>query len=284
MTILIVEDHPDVRAALVALVTHRVRELSRHATIISVDNLDEAAKYLVPGVTPRLSLAVRLSLTALSEAERGCQVVEADNLDDAVKFLAPGTRHLEPETCRVSGVLCDGTFPAFPNDKIPFDSPHNRPRIMWPQVLGYATKRGIPFVLLTGDPDQVEHAQSRGVPAFMKPEGTGAAIQCLLQGSGVRCHGSTGSPPPVRPCSGPRAKVEGRAKSRGVSGKDPDTRNPEPDTCSLDDPRFTNGRRHGCLNPQMTQMRQKPSEKSASSADADAVPDATGHPYGPTEP
>lgn len=128
MTILIVEDDPSVRELLVALISHR----ARHATILTADNLDDAVRLLHPQIS---------------------QITQSGGLVSAQSASS------------VDAVLCDGTFPAFPNRMIRFDSPHNAPRIMWQQLLGYANKRGIPFVLLTGQASEIEYAKRRAFDA-----------------------------------------------------------------------------------------------------------------------
>jgi len=119
------------------------------------------------------------------------RILEATNLDDAVVLLD-----------QADAVLCDGTFPTgresvplrpggsrqsaddFPTPESRIATPradwNSHPRLNWPQVAGLAEQRGIPFVLFSGDEDEVIRAKLRGLAAFSKPFGAPAAIAHLL--------------------------------------------------------------------------------------------------------
>jgi CheY-like chemotaxis protein len=91
-----------------------------------------------------------------------------DNLNDAVEVINYKT---------IAGILTDGTFPTYPQGLV---SGHwNRPKPNWVGLAGWAEKKHIPLVVLTGAGEVAEHARRVGVPVFMKPLEVHKAIACL---------------------------------------------------------------------------------------------------------
>jgi len=119
--------------------------------------------------------SLREILAELVQAEiPEAEIVAADNLDDAVRLLHPAT------DCRLStvdGILTDGTFPTWPERTLP--RPWNHPAPNWVGLAGWAEKKHLPLVVLTGAGDVAEHARRVGVPVFMKPMEVHRAIACL---------------------------------------------------------------------------------------------------------
>jgi CheY-like chemotaxis protein len=173
MTILIVEDHLELREMLVKLVAAR----APLATILTADNLDDAVRTLNP------------QISQISQSPGSLSAPSAQSVD-----------------C----ILCDGSFPLAPKGYL---TQYNQPREHWHEVAGLAKKYGIRFVLLSGDPDLVERARAKGHAAFVKPDGTHAAIEQLLNPQ-ISQMTQKGQAPPL-----------------------------------LDDPRFTNGKMTGCISP-----------------------------------
>ena len=116
-----------------------------------------------------LKVLAELVQAEIPEAE----IIAADNLDDAVRLLHPAA---DCGLSTVDAILTDGTFPTY-SWRIP-DS-WNQPKPNWIGLAGWAEKKHIPFVVLTGAGDVAEHARRVGVPAFMKPMEVHRAIACL---------------------------------------------------------------------------------------------------------
>ena len=119
-------------------------------------------------------------LTELVQAEiPEAEIIAADNLDDAVKAIcSPESRVPSPEPrAAVAAILSDGTCPTWAERTLP--RPWNHPAPNWIALAGWAEKKHIPFVVLTGAGDVAEHARRVGVPVFMKPLETHRAIACL---------------------------------------------------------------------------------------------------------
>jgi DNA-binding NtrC family response regulator len=93
-----------------------------------------------------------------------------DNLNDAVEVIAFGN---------IAGVLTDGTFPTWPQQILP--RPWNHPQPNWVGLVGWAVKKHVPIVVLTGAGEVAEHARRVRVPVFMKPLETHAAIARLRE-------------------------------------------------------------------------------------------------------
>ena len=96
------------------------------------------------------------------------EIVAADNLDDAVRVI---------HTQSIAGILTDGTFPTWAERMLP--RPWNHPAPNWVGLAGWAEKRHIPLVVLTGAGEVAEHARRVRVPVFMKPLEVHRAIACL---------------------------------------------------------------------------------------------------------
>jgi CheY-like chemotaxis protein len=115
--------------------------------------------------------------TILAELVQGeipeAEIIEADNLDDAVRLLHPAA---DCGLSTVDAILTDGTFPTWP--RIVSDL-WNRPRPNWVGLAGWAEKKHIPMVVLTGAGEVAEHARRVGVPVFTKPLEVHRAIACL---------------------------------------------------------------------------------------------------------
>jgi len=136
--------------------------------------------------------SLRKVLAELLQAEiSDAEILEADNLDDAVAIICspesrapslpaqagPEPRVPSPESrSSIAGILTDGTFPTY-SWRIP-DS-WNQPKPNWVGLAGWAEKRHIPLVVLTGAGEVAEHARRVGVPVFMKPLEVHKAIACL---------------------------------------------------------------------------------------------------------
>jgi len=148
-------------------------------------------KLLIVEDDPSLrEILVELVQAEISDAE----IIEADNLDDAVKIIcspeprvpSPESRVPNPESrapnpeprAAVAAILTDGTFPTWPQKVLP-TSVWNASRPNWIGLAGWAEKKHIPIVVLTGAGDVAEHARRVGVPVFMKPLETHRAIACL---------------------------------------------------------------------------------------------------------
>ena len=134
-------------------------------------------KLLIVEDDPSLrEILVELVQAEISDAE----IIEADNLDDAVAIICspePGTPSAESRS-GIAGILTDGTFPTWPQKVLP-TSVWNASRPNWIGLAGWAEKKHIPIVVLTGAGDVAEHARRVGVPVFMKPLETHRAIACL---------------------------------------------------------------------------------------------------------
>jgi len=107
-----------------------------------------------------LKVLAELVQAEIPEAE----IIEADNLDDAVRLLHPAA---DCGLSTVDGILTDGTFPTWRRLRI--DNAWNQPKPNWIGLAGWAEKRHIPLVVLTGAGEVAEHARRVGVPVFMKP-------------------------------------------------------------------------------------------------------------------
>jgi CheY-like chemotaxis protein len=132
--------------------------------------------------------SLRELLTELVQGEiPEAEILEADNLDDAVKAIcSPESRTPTPEPRvpspeprpGIAGILTDGTFPTWPQKVLP-TSIWNASRPNWVGLAGWAEKKHIPIVVLTGAAEVAEHARRVGVPVFMKPLEVHRAIACL---------------------------------------------------------------------------------------------------------
>ena len=112
---------------------------------------------------------LREILAELVQAEiPEAEIVETDNLDDAVAAL-----HAQD----IAGILSDGSFPTWPERTLP--RPWNHPAPNWIGLAGWAEKKHVPLVVLTGAREVAEHARRVGVPVFMKPLEVHKAIACL---------------------------------------------------------------------------------------------------------
>jgi CheY-like chemotaxis protein len=128
-------------------------------------------KLLIVEDDPSLrEILVELVQGEIPEAE----IVAADNLDDAVRLLHPAA---DCGVLTVDGILTDGTFPTWPERTLP--RPWNHPAPNWIGLAGWAEKKHIPLVVLTGAGEVFEHARRVGVPVFMKPLETHRAVACL---------------------------------------------------------------------------------------------------------
>lgn len=217
MTILIVEDDESMRRLLVDSILFR--------------KLGEIPK-LAPGEIEVEAVHIN------KDGEDAFTVLTADNLNDAVRLLMASPQSQTPDA-----VLCDGFFLLAKRGFL--SGEYNKPKPHWIEVAGWANKKGIPFALLTGDPDQAALARAKGYAAFEKPGGAKDAIEHLL------------------------------AQVSGVRGQVPE----EPDA-RFDDPRFTNGRRHGCLRPEKSGAGSQESEESCpvATTEGEALADSTGEP------
>jgi len=150
-------------------------------------------KLLIVEDDPNLGeILAELIQAEIPEAE----IVEADNLDDAVKAICSpeppvpslrsqvrsGSDHRSPEIgpesrTGLAGILTDGTFPTWAERTLP--RPWNHPAPNWVGLAGWAEKKHIPLVVLTGAGEVAEHARRVGVPVFMKPLEVHKAIACL---------------------------------------------------------------------------------------------------------
>jgi len=112
---------------------------------------------------------LREILAELVQAEiPEAEIVETDNLDDAVRVM---------HTQNLAGILTDGSFPTWPERTLP--RPWNHPAPNWIGLAGWAEKKHVPLVVLTGAREVAEHARRVGVPVFMKPLEVHKAIACL---------------------------------------------------------------------------------------------------------
>ena len=128
-------------------------------------------KLLIVEDDPSLrKLLVELVQGEIPEAE----IVAADNLDDAVHLLHPAA---DCGLSTVDGILTDGTFPTWAERTLA--RPWNQPRANWIGLAGWAEKKHIPLVVLTGAGEVADHARRVGVPVFMKPLEVHRAIACL---------------------------------------------------------------------------------------------------------
>ena len=116
--------------------------------------------------------------TILAELVQGeipeAEIIEADNLDDAVRLLHPAA---DCGLSTVDAILTDGTFPTWAERTLP--RPWNHPAPNWIGLAGWAARKRIPIVVLTGAGEVFEHARRVGVPVFMKPLEVHRAIACL---------------------------------------------------------------------------------------------------------
>jgi len=125
-----------------------------------------------------LKVLAELVQAEIPEAE----IIAADNLDDAVKIICspesrapslpaqagPEPRVPSPESrSSIAGILTDGTFPTWRRLRI--DNAWNQPKPNWVGLAGWAARKRIPIVVLTGAGEMAEHARRVGVPVFMKP-------------------------------------------------------------------------------------------------------------------
>lgn len=115
-------------------------------------NLQETLAELIKGEIPEAETFIR------------------DNLNDAVEVIAFGN---------IAGILTDGTFPTWPQQILP--RPWNHPQPNWVGLVGWAVKRHVPIVVLTGAGEVADHARRVGVPVFMKPLNVHAAIARLRE-------------------------------------------------------------------------------------------------------
>jgi CheY-like chemotaxis protein len=139
--------------------------------------------------------SLRKVLTELVQTEiLDAEILEADNLDDAVKIIcspesripSPESRVPSPESrapspdprAAVAAILTDGTFPTWPQKVLP-TSVWNASRPNWIGLAGWAEKKHIPLVVLTGAGEVFDHARRVGVPVFMKPLQVHRAIASL---------------------------------------------------------------------------------------------------------
>jgi len=112
-------------------------------------------KLLIVEDDPSLrSLLAELVQGEIPEAETFVR----DNLNDAVDVINYKT---------IAGILTDGTFPTYPQGLV--SAQWNRPKPNWIGLAGWAEKKHIPIVVLTGAGDVADHACRVGVPVFMKP-------------------------------------------------------------------------------------------------------------------
>jgi len=107
-----------------------------------------------------LKVLAELVQAEIPEAE----IIAADNLDDAVRLLHPAA---DCGLSTVDAILTDGTFPTWPQGRMAPELNWLRPN--WIGLAGWAEKKHIPIVVLTGAGDVAEHARRVGVPVFMKP-------------------------------------------------------------------------------------------------------------------
>jgi CheY-like chemotaxis protein len=122
-------------------------------------------KLLIVEDDPSLrSLLAELVQGEIPEAETFVR----DNLNDAVDVINYKT---------IAGILTDGTFPTYPQGLV--SAQWNRPKPNWIGLAGWAEKKHIPIVVLTGAGDVADHACRVGVPVFMKPLQVHKAIACL---------------------------------------------------------------------------------------------------------
>lgn len=112
-------------------------------------------------------ILAELVTSEIAEAE----IVTCDNLDDAVRAI-----HALPAP---AAILADGMFPTWSREKM--GSLSNPPRPNWIGVIGWAVKKHIPVIVLTGAAEVAEHARRVGVPAYLKPQETHAAIAHLCR-------------------------------------------------------------------------------------------------------
>jgi len=148
MKLLIVEDDPSLLKVLAELVQAEIPE----AEIIAADNLDAA-------------------VAAICSPESRAPSPES-------RAPSPEPRVPSPESRPgIAGILTDGTFPTWRRLRI--DNAWNQPKPNWVGLAGWAARKRIPIVVLTGAGDVAEHARRVGVPVFMKPLEVHRAIACL---------------------------------------------------------------------------------------------------------
>ena len=162
MKLLIVEDDPSLRKVLTELLQAEISD----AEILEADNLDDAVKVICSPKSPISGVRWTPS--------------ESTNRTRAPSLPAqagPEPRVPSPESRPgIAGILTDGTFPTWP--RIVSDL-WNRPRPNWVGLAGWAARKRIPLVVLTGAGEVAEHARRVGVPVFMKPLEVHKAIACL---------------------------------------------------------------------------------------------------------
>jgi len=138
MKLLIVEDDPSLLKVLAELVQAEIPE----AEIIAADNLDAA-------------------VAAICSPESRAPSPES-------RAPSPEPRVPSPESRPgIAGILTEGTFPTWAERTLP--RPWNHPAPNWIGLAGWAEKKHIPIVVLTGAGDVADHARRVGVPVFMKP-------------------------------------------------------------------------------------------------------------------
>ena len=158
MKLLIVEDDPSLREILAELVQAEIPE----AEIIEADNLDDAVAIICSPESPISGP----DLSGPSESTNRTRVP------------SPEPRVPSPESrTGIAGILSDGTFPTWRRLRI--DNAWNQPKPNWLGLAGWAARKRIPIVVLTGAGDVAEHARRVGVPVFMKPLEVHKAIACL---------------------------------------------------------------------------------------------------------
>jgi len=120
--------------------------------------------------------SLREILAELVQAEiPEAEIIEADNLDDAVRLLHPAA---DCGLSTIDAILTDGSFPTWPQKVLP-TSIWNASRPNWIGLAGWAEKKHIPLVVLTGAGDVADHARRVGVAVFVKPLEVHRAIACL---------------------------------------------------------------------------------------------------------
>jgi CheY-like chemotaxis protein len=122
-------------------------------------------KILIIDDDPAIRRMLRAWIIALAGQET--IVHEAGSLQEAEAIIGES-----------DGVLCDGAFPT--SWDAAGDGALGGPQQNWPHVAGLADKRGVPFVLLTGDSLIVAQARACHRLVFEKPAKVRAAVQALI--------------------------------------------------------------------------------------------------------
>ena len=165
MKLLIVEDDPSLLKVLAELVQAEIPE----AEIIAADNLDDAVKAICSPESP-IAGPIRIGP---SESTDRTRVPSPES-----RGPSPEPRVPSPESrAGLAGILSDGTFPTWAERTLP--RPWNHPAPNWVGLAGWAEKKHIPLVVLTGAGDVAEHARRVGVPVFTKPLEVHKAIAWL---------------------------------------------------------------------------------------------------------